>query len=101
MCISLHCGSDHVNSPPRGLFFLPHATENSIVIGFPMILVCCGFIFFLGCCGFLLGRFGHDRAKNDSGIEFPGQSCEVLILLCVCSGWSLDYVGVGMKAWYA
>ena len=77
---------------------------------------------FLGCCGFLLSRFGHDRAKNDSGIEFPSQSCvlpkfppqfcsvvsiflpqscELLVLLCVCSGWSLDCVGVGMKAWYA
>ena len=76
---------------------------------------------FLGCCGFLLSLFGHDRAKNDSRIEFPvkvvyylnchlgcsvvfyfiPQSYELLVLLCVCSGWSLDYVGVGMKAWYA
>ena len=28
---------------------------------------------FLGCCGFLLSRFGHDRTKNDSRIEFPSQ----------------------------
>ena len=36
----------------------------------------CGLIFKIwGCCGFMLSRFGHDRAKNDSGIEFPSQSC--------------------------
>ena len=92
MGISLHCGSDCVNSSPRGLFFLPHAADKFIVIGFPMILV---------CCGILLSCFGHDRAKKDSRIEFPSQNCELLILLCVCSGWSLDYVGVGMKTWYA
>ena len=33
--------------------------------------------------------------------DFLPQSCELLVLLCVCSGWSLDFVGVGMKAWYA
>ena len=66
VCISLHCGFDRVNSPPRGLFFFPHTAEKLIVVGFPMKL---------GCCGFLLSRFGHDRAKNDSGIEFPSQSC--------------------------
>ena len=33
--------------------------------------------------------------------DFLPQSCDLLVLLCVCSGWSLDYVGVGMKAWYA
>ena len=33
VCISLRCGSDHVNSPPCGLFFLPHATEKSIAVG--------------------------------------------------------------------
>ena len=48
-------------------------------------------------CGFLLGRFGHDRAKNDSGIGFPHPSCESLVLLRVYSGWSSDCVGVGMK----
>ena len=40
-----------------------------------MILVCCGLIHDFGSCGFLLSRFGDDRAKNDSGIEFPSQSC--------------------------
>ena len=34
---------------------------------------------FVGCCGFLLSRFGHDRAKNDSGIDFPCPSCELLV----------------------
>ena len=66
-----------------------------------MILVFYGFIFVLGCYGFLLSPFGHDKAKNDSRIKFPSQSCELLVLLPVCSGWSLDCVGVGMKAWYA
>ena len=56
---------------------------------------------FWGCYGLLLSRFGHDRAKNDLGIEFPSQSYELLVFLCVCSGWSLDCVGVGMNAWYA
>ena len=56
---------------------------------------------FVGCCGFLLSRFGHDRAKNDSGIKFSRPSCELLVLLRVCSGWSSNCVGVGMKAWFA
>ena len=35
----------------------------------------CGLIFRIwGCCGSLLSHFGHDRAKNDLGIEFPNQS---------------------------
>ena len=33
--------------------------------------------------------------------DFLPRSCELLVWLCVCSGWSLDYVGVGMQAWYA
>ena len=45
VCISLRCGSDCVNSPPRGLFFLPLTGENSISIGFPTILGCYGFIY--------------------------------------------------------
>ena len=50
-------------------------------------------------CRLLLSRFGHDRAKNDSGIKFPSQICELLALLYVCSGWSSDCVGVERKAW--
>ena len=78
--------------------------------------------FHFGLLWLLLSRFGHDRAKNDSGIKFPSPSCvlpklsprfcssvfsflpqsyESLVLLCVHSGWYLDYVGVGMKAWFA
>ena len=48
VCISLHCGSDRVNSPPRGLLFHPRATEKLIVVGFPMILVFYGFIYVFG-----------------------------------------------------
>ena len=57
MCISLHCGSDRVNSPPRGLFFLPHTAEKSIAIGFPMIFVCCGFIYIFGFLWVLIEFF--------------------------------------------
>ena len=49
----------------------------------------------------LLSRFGHDRAKNDSGIDFPCPSCESLVLLPICRGWSSDCVGMGMKDWVA
>ena len=34
-------------------------------------------------------------------VDFIPKSCESLVLLCVCSGWYLDCVGVGMKALYA
>ena len=57
VCISLHCGSNHVNSPPCGLFFLPHAAEKSIAIGFPTILVCCGFIYVFGLLWVLIELF--------------------------------------------
>ena len=53
----------------------PSSRSWEIVVGFPTILVCYGFIFVLGCCGFLLSHFGHYRAKNDSRIKFPRQSC--------------------------
>ena len=33
--------------------------------------------------------------------DFLPQSCELLVLLCVGSDWSLECVGVVMKAWYA
>ena len=67
----------------------------------PMI---CGLMWVLVCFGLLwllLGFFGHDRAKNDSGIDFPYPRCELLVLLRVCSGWYSDCVGMGMKAWFS
>ena len=57
MYISLRCGSNHVNSPPRGLFFLPHTTKKSITIGFPMILVFYGFIYVFGFSWVLIESF--------------------------------------------
>ena len=33
----------------------------------------------LGCCRLLWSHFGHDRANNDSGIDFPCPSCESLV----------------------
>ena len=57
-------------------------------------LVCCGFNYVLSRYGFSLGLFGHDRAKNDSGIVFLCQGCELHVLLYVCNGWSLDCVGL-------
>ena len=32
VCIYLHCGFDHGNSPPCGCFFLPHATEKLLLV---------------------------------------------------------------------
>ena len=55
-----------------------------------MILCVVGFFKFVGYCGFPLSHFGHDRAKNDSGIEFPSQSCELL----VCCVYAV--VGLGL-----
>ena len=55
-------------------------------------LVCCGFNYVLSRYGFSLGLFGHDRAKNDSGIVFLCQGCELHVLLYVCNGWSSDCV---------
>ena len=57
VCISLRCRFDRVNSPSRGLFFLPHAAEKSIAVGFPMILVCCGFIYVFGLLWVLIKSF--------------------------------------------
>ena len=57
VCISLHYGTDHVSSPPCGLLFLPHAAENSIDVGFPTILVCCGFIYVFGLLWVLIESF--------------------------------------------
>ena len=57
VCISLRCGSDRVNSPPCGWFFLPHAAEKSIAVGFPMILVYCGFIYVFGLSWVLIESF--------------------------------------------
>ena len=62
------------NSPPRGLFFLPHATDKSLLVS-PRFWFAVSSFSFLGCCGFLLSHFGHDRAKNDLGIKFPRESC--------------------------
>ena len=52
---------------------------------------------FWDCCRLFWSRFGHNRAKNDSVIDFPCQAVNTLVLLRVCSGWYLDCVGVGMK----
>ena len=41
---------------------------------------------FMGFCGFLFSHFGHDRAKNDLGIEFPHPSCE-LLGFAACMQW--------------
>ena len=57
VCISLRCGSNHVNSPPRGLFFLPHIAKKSIVVGFPRILVCYRFIYVFGLLWVLIESF--------------------------------------------
>ena len=43
-------------------------------------------------CRLLGSFFGHDRAKNDSGIVFPYPSYEVLVWLQESSGWSSDCV---------
>ena len=44
-----------------------------------MILCAVGSFKLAGCCGFPLSCFGHDRAKNDSGIKLPSQCCELLV----------------------
>ena len=62
--------------------------------GFPHVVHCCGFELLLGLLWLLLSHFGHDRAKNDSGIIFPYPSYELLIFLRVCSGWSSECVGL-------
>ena len=63
-------------------------------IVFPTICGLMWVLFRFGLMWLLLSRFGHDRAKNDSGIVFPHPSCEPLVLLRVCSGWPSDYVGL-------
>ena len=72
--IHLHVGCFSFLTQLRNRCCFPHD------FGFAM-----GSFTFLGCCGFLLSHFGHDRAKNDSGIRFPSHS----------------YESIGMKAWYA
>ena len=63
-CVSLPGGFIVEN----GLLFPPH------FVG----CVCC---YILGCCRLLWSRFGHDRAKNDSGIVFLAQAVN---RLCDC-----------------
>ena len=55
-----------------------------------MILCVVGSFKFVGCCGFPLSHFGHDRAKNDPGIDFPYPSYELLVC-CM-------YAVVGLRA---
>ena len=84
-----------------GLFNFPrwlHCWERALV--FQRWLDVSTFVFW-GCCRLFWSHFGHDRAKNGSGIVFPYPSCESLVQLHVCSGWSSDCVGVGMRAWFA
>ena len=46
------------------------------------------------CCKLLGIHFGHDRAKNDSGVVFLAQDVNRLYdRLHVCNGWSSDCVG--------
>ena len=98
---SLVQAESQISSPILGYVCSRCFSVEIGAIVLPMILCAMGLFTFLGCCGFLLGHFGHDRAKNNSRIGFPNQSFELLILLHVCSGWSLEFVGVGMKDWYA
>ena len=49
--------------------------RNRLPLVSPRFWFVVGSFTFLGCCGFLLSHFGHDRAKNNSGIKFPSQSC--------------------------
>ena len=44
------------------------------------------FFTFWGCCRLFWSRFGHDKAKNDSGIDFPYPSYESL----VCCVYEVD-----------
>ena len=73
-------------------FLFLQGGDRAIV--FPMICGLMWVLFRFGLLWLLLSHFGHDRAKNDSGLGFPYPSCEVLVLLHVCSGWSSDCVGL-------
>ena len=52
----------------------------------------------VGCFG---SRFGHDRAKNDSGIVFLAQAVNRLCdcMYAMVGLWNV--LGVGMGAWFA
>ena len=43
----------------------------------------------VGCCGIILATIGPRMIQ---GFVFPYPSCEVLVLLHACSGWSSDCV---------
>ena len=72
--------------------------ENGLL--FPHVVGCVCFTFW-DCCRLFWSRFGHDRAKNDSGIVFLAQAVN---RLCDCV-----YAVVGLRtvlgertgAWFA
>ena len=52
----------------------------------------------IGCYGVVLATIGPRTTQE---LISPCPSCESLIWMCVCSGRSIDYGGVGMTAWFA
>ena len=112
VCISLCCGSNHVNSYPRGLFsFLMQLRNRFSLVSLHFWFPVGSYLVFLDMIGprttqesnFPVRAAYYPNCHLGCSVvfNFLPQSCELLVLLCVCSGWSLDCVGVGMKAWYA
>ena len=91
-CVSIHILGSVVNfshAQVGRLIFLPHfvvcvslpsgfIVENRLL--FPHVAGCVGFTFW-DCCRLFWSRFGHDRAKNDSGVVFLAQAVN---RLCDC-----------------
>ena len=65
-------------------------------------MFCWGLLYILGAVvDCFVSRFGHDRAKNDSGVVFLNQ---VVNRLCDCMFVVVGLqtmLGVGMGAWFA
>ena len=56
---------------------------------------------FWDCCKLIGSHFGHDRAKNDSGVVFLSQAINHLCdcVYAVVGIWTIR--GEGMGAWFA
>ena len=65
------------SSIPNCVSFHGFIVENGLLP--PHVLVGCVCCHDWGYCRFFWSHFGHERAKNDSGIVFPVQAMNLLV----------------------
>ena len=73
----------------------------SFAMSSPTFYWLCSLSHFGRSCRLPLSRFGHDRAKNDSGFVSPFQAVKSFFYCMNAKVGLQDYIGVVMKAWSA